>query len=387
VKTPLLLCTILAVATGLTAQVTIPSSAAKKDPNYYEYYCTSGTTSTTTKNEGHGQYIYDSADVGGAAVWKSLSWRRPHYISNTNNATTFSMQIIMSNSPVAYNSPSSTYTANHGSSTSGTAPVTVVNGKISLPANSRGSTWPEPWFTPIPFSVTTIFVHAPVKGGSLVIECIGSQNSQNRAYYCEGFQPDNGQRVTNGQSGGCQWTSEGTNRWNSGIGYRYPVVGGQWYVNHSGMPSNEPNMKKSLNLIGAQGVGGKAFGKTLPIPIASLGFLDVCKVRIGQLFNDVLLTQPMTYTPSTAGPGRGQLRTPTVNIPNDPKLGGLAFYQQPICADKPLGNYDQIYMAWPSKWIIGTGTGPMGSTVYSLGNNASTTGSIRKGYGRTMLLK
>jgi len=374
--------TALAITAGLGAQTVIPSVSATKDPNYYDYFATYGTTSTSVKNEGHGQYIYDSADVGKATVWKSIAWRRPHYISNTNGLTTFSMTIIMSNSPVKYNAPSSTFAANHGTKASGTPAQTVLNNtKVSLPANKRGTTWPEPWFAAIPISV---FVHAPVTGGSLVVECIGTNNSLNRTYYCEGHQPDNGSRLSNGPSGGCQWTSEGTNRWNSGIGYTFPKIGGSWYVNHSSMPSNEPNLKKSLNIIGLQGIGGKAFGKTLPIPIASLGFLDICKNRVGVLANDLVLTQPMTYTPSTAGPGRGQLRSPTVNIPNDPKLGGLSFFAQPFCTDKPLNGFDQIYMGWPSKWTIGTGQGPKGSTVYRTGNNASTTGSIRNGYGRTM---
>jgi len=374
--------TVLAAASGLVAQVVVPSASATTDPNYYEYFPTYGTTSTSIKNEGHAQYLYDSADVGGATVWKSISWRRPHYISNTNLATTFSMTIIMSNSPVAYNAPSTTFSANHGSSSGGTSPVTVLNGQISLPANSRGATWPEPWFTAFPIS---IFVHAPVKDGSLVIECIGSNNSQNAVYYLEGHQPDNGQRLSNGTSGGCQYHSDGG--YNSGISYTFPKVGGSWYVQHNSMPSNEPNMAKSLNIIGAQGVGGTAFGKTLPIPIATLGFLDVCKTRAGILSNDVLVVQPMTYTTSTAGASRGTLRTPTVNIPNSPKLGGLAFFQQPFCGDKQLNGYDQIYMGWPSKWVIGTGMGPKGSTIYRTGDNSQATGFSRIGYGLTMLLQ
>jgi hypothetical protein len=44
-------------------------------------------------------------------------------------------------------------------------------------------------------------------------------------------------------------------------------------------------------------------------------------------------------------------------------------------------------MGWPSKWTIGSGTGPMGSVVYRTGNNASTTGFFRNGTGMTMLLK
>ncbi|MHC4816366.1 MAG: hypothetical protein ACYTFN_25205, partial [Planctomycetota bacterium] len=88
-RTPLLVCTALAVTASLAAQArVVPSVSATKDPNYYDYYATYGTTSTTTKNEGHGQYVYDSADVGAAAVWKSVAWRRPHYISNTNKLTT-----------------------------------------------------------------------------------------------------------------------------------------------------------------------------------------------------------------------------------------------------------------------------------------------------------
>jgi hypothetical protein len=382
-RTPLLVSAALAAAGGLVAQgVVIPSASATKDPNYYDYYCTYGVTSTVTKNEGHGLYLYDSADVGSATVWKSVSWRRPHSISNTNNATTFSMTIIMSNSPVAYNSPSSTFSSNHGNSTSGTPPQTVLNNQISLPANSRGSTWPEPWFAAIPIS---IFVHAPVKGGSLVIECMGSNNSQNRTYYCEGHQVDNGQRLSNGPSGGCLYHSESGS--NNVIGLTYPKVGGTWYVSHSNMPSNEPNMKKSLNIIGLQGVGGKAFGMTLAIPIASLGFLDVCQSRPGVLANDLVIVQPMAYTTSTAGPSRGAVRTPTVNIPNDPRLGGLAFFAQPFCPDKPVNGRDQIFMAWPSKWVIGSGTGPKGSVVYQTGNNASPIGTVRIGYSRTMLLQ
>ncbi|MHC4854569.1 MAG: hypothetical protein ACYTF5_21410 [Planctomycetota bacterium] len=386
-RTPLLVCTALAVAAGLAAQAgrVVPSASATKDPNYYDYYATYGTTSTTTKNDGRGQYIYDSGDVGGAAVWTSIAWRRPHYISNTNKLTTFNMTIIMSNSPVKYNAPSATFKANHGTSTAGTPPKTVLNNaKISLPANSRGTSWPEPWFTPIPISV---FVYVPMKGGSLVIECIGSNNSQNATYYCEGHKPDTGQRISNGPSGGCQYHSDGKPHWNSSISYRFPVIGGTWYVDHGNMPSNVPNMKRSLNIIGLQGIGGTAFGKKLPIPITTLGFLDVCKTRAGVLANDLVITQPMTYTPNTTALGRGRLRSPTVNIPNDPKLGGVTFYQQPICADKPIGNYDQIYMGWPSKWIVGTGTGPLGSVVYRVGDNTQTSGFVRNGYGRTMLLK
>ena len=56
-RTPLLVSAALAVTTTLSAQATIPSVSATKDPNYYEYMATYGTTSTSIKNEGRGQYL------------------------------------------------------------------------------------------------------------------------------------------------------------------------------------------------------------------------------------------------------------------------------------------------------------------------------------------
>jgi len=383
VKTLLVTITALAITTGLAAQTAgkvVPSASATTNPGYWDTYATYGTTATTFNNEGRAQYLYDSADVGDATVWKSIAWRRPQLLGNPNAATTFSMTIIMSNSPVAYNAPSSTFTANHGTKASGTPAQTVLNTQVSLPGNSRGGTWPEPWLTAFPISV---FVHAPVKGGSLVIECISTDNSQKRIYYCEGHQLDIGKRVTTVNA--CWSHSDGGR--NDNLGYRLPVIGGSWFANYANMPSNEPNLKKSLNIIGLNGPGQTAFGKTLPIPINTLGFLDICANNAGGLANDLVLVQPLTYTTSTVGPSRGALRSPTVNIPNDPKLGGVSFFAQAFCTDKPLNGYDQIYMGWGSEWTIGSNTGPKGSVVYRSGNNASATGVIRNGYGRTMLLK
>ncbi len=384
-RTPLLFCATLAVTTGLAAQAAgrvVPSGAKTKAPGYFDYYATYGIKSSSVKNESHGQYIYDSADVGGAATWKSLSWRRTRYVFSSNAATTFSMTIIMSNSPVKHDAPSSTFTANHGSSGSGTAPKTVFSGKISLPANQRGNTWPEPWFVVATF--TTPFVHARVKGGSLVVECLGSNNSAGLPYYCEGWRPDFGRRLN--VSTACQFHSDGG--YNNGISYTLPFVGGSWFVQYNGMPSNEPNMKKSISIIGTDGPGGTAFGKTLPVKISDLGFQDVCKVKVGTLANDLLTFLPMIYTADTSGAkNRGSIRLPKIAIGNNPSLGGLPFYSQPFCVDKPLGGFDQVYMGWASRWFIGSGKGLPGSVVYRLFDNTRTTGTVRKGYGRTVLFK
>jgi hypothetical protein len=96
----------------------------------------------------------------------------------------------------------------------------------------------------------------------------------------------------------------------------------------------------------------------------------------------------MTYTPSTSGtPSRGSIRSPTVAIPNVPSLAGKVFYSQPISLDKNLGNYPQVYMGWPNKWTVGTGTGLPASMVYRLFDNSSLTGSSRKNYGQTCYLQ
>ena len=381
----MLLCATLAVTTGLAAQATgtiVPSAAATGDPGYFDYYATYGINLTSVKNQSHGQYIYDNADVGGAAMWKSVSWRRTRHVVTSNVATTFNMDIIMSNSPFRYDAPSSTFTANHGSSSSGTAPRTVFSGKISLPANQPGQTWPDPWFVVATFR--TAFAYTPVKGGSLVVECLGSNNSARLPYYCEGWRPDFGERLSVGSA--CRFHSDGG--YNNGISYQRPFLGGTWFVQHNGMPSNEPNMKRSLNIIGRTGAGGTVFGKTLPVKITELGFQDICNVQAGVLANDLLWFLPMTYTPDTSGAkSRGSLRSPTLRVGNEPTLVGLAFYSQPFCVDKPLGGSDRVYMGWPSKWIIGSGKSLPGSVVYRLFDNARATGTVRKGYGRTCMFK
>ena len=406
-RTPLLVCVALALAPVLTAQTTgrvVPSSAATKEPNYWDSRVFYGTTSTTAKPESHAQYAYDSADVGGVAVWRTLYLRRPHRLGNINKATTFTSTVIMSNSPVAYNQLSTTFTANHGTSTAGTAAQTVFSGTISLPANRVGTTFPEPWFLVVTFR--TVFVHAPVNGGSLVVEFINSNNSQNQAYYVEGFKPDYGTRSNNGVSAGCWYHSDGpptlgNSGYNNSLAAILPYVGNQWWVQHGNMPSNEPNMKRSLNLIGLQGVGGTAFGRKLPIPIASLGFLDICTyrqtptgpiVRPGVLANDLTISPlivpiPMTYTPSTAGPSRGRITAPTIKIPNDPSLAGKSFYSQSFSLDKKLGIYDRVYMGWASKWTVGSGRGLPGSVVYRTSNNSSITGFFSKESGHTCMFK
>ena len=98
-----------------------------------------------------------------------------------------------------------------------------------------------------------------------------------------------------------------------------------------------------------------------------------------QLATDILVTLPMTYQTSTRTNG-GSLRSPPIPLPNNPWLIGQVFYNQPLCLDTDaVTRQPLIYMGWASKWTIGSGAAPAGSTVYRVGANSSATGILQRG--------
>ena len=150
------------------------------------------------------------------------------------------------------------------------------------------------------------------------------------------------------------------------------------------------DIDKRIRVFHIGGRGGRGSRSSTPGRRPSwsgLGHKGSALAVAASTMTNLVVFLPMTYPPSTAGPSQGVLVSPTINIPNDPRLGNLVFYSQPFCPDKKLNGFDQIYMGWANKWTIGSGTGPKGTVVYRTGNNASTTGSVRSGYGRTMLLQ
>jgi hypothetical protein len=358
--------TAVLAATPLLAQTTIvPSAVATKSPGYYTAYFFYGTTSTSIKNESRTQTLYDAADVSSTVrSWSNMEFRRPQELGNQNAATSGTMKLTLSSSTTAYTAASPTFASN-----TGTPATTVFNGTINLPARNRGTSWPDPWETAVPF--TSPWLYIPMTGGSLVVENEFSGSTSMAAWYVENGRAEVGTRVTN--LSGCSAHSDGGR--NNSISHRNPVLGGSWYVYYNSMPSNVPSLAASFQIIAVGGVGSSQWGMTLPIPLSTL-FLpsNGCSLAVQDQ-----IRVPMTYLPSTAGPNRGSLRGPTVPIPNIPTLAGVSFFDQGVCTDtNATTNAPEIYMTWSSKWTIGSGLGNPVAMVYRSGDNSQPSGSVRQ---------
>lgn len=350
-------------AAPLFAQTILPKSAATASPGYWNTTFFYGTASTRVKNEGRTQMIYAASELGTIVkVFKSLQVRRPQYLGNVNALTSGAMVLSISNSARAHTAASATFATNHGTKT------TVFSGRISLPARSRGTTWPDPWEAAVPFSPSWLFI--PSTTGSVVVENMFSGSTSARTWYLEGTRPKRGVRATNFSA--CSAHSDGGR--NNSIGYRFPVVGGTWFINYNNMPSNVPSLAASFQILGAGGVGQNQWGMTLPIRLSSLNLpSNGCSLAVMDHFR-----LPLTYVTSTAGPNRGSLRGQQITIPNNQQLAGLTFYDQAVCLDtNRTTNNPEIYMSWSSKWTVGSGLGDPVSLVYRVGDNSLSTGLIR----------
>jgi hypothetical protein len=364
---------LLLVSPGF-AQTILPKSAATASPGYWNSSFLFGSDGTRVKNEGHTQVLYAESELGSTIrTFTSLEFRRPQNMGNQNLAMTGTMVLDMSSTSTASSAASSTYTANHGPTK-----TNVFNGQINLPARNRGSVWPDPWETAIPFSTTWIFI--PIPGGSLVIDNQFSGNSSNRHWYLEGTRAPRGSRATNLSA--CSAHSDGGR--NRTLGYKLPKLGGSWFVNYGSMPSNVPSLNASFQILGVGGVGQTQWGLSLPINLSLLSLpSNNCRLAVTDNFR-----LPLTYVASPAGPNKGSLRGVTVPIPNNPQLGGMSFYDQAVCMDtNQTTNAAEIYMSWSSKWTIASSVHDPISLVFNTGDNTALTGTVRQSEGPTIRLQ
>ena len=355
------------LVSSLAAQTLIvPSVATSKAGNTFlsAFY---GTPSTQIASEGHTLCLYDASDIALASgSLRSLQVRRPSATPFNNPATTITLEVTMSRSQVASGGIQTTFASNHDPMSR----VTVFRGSVNLPARSQGS-WPEPWEAKVPFS--TPFAWAKSGTASLAVELTSSGNSALRTWFIEGYRPENGGQQTELSPFHCAH-SGGTS--NNSIRLSPAAIGQPWQVEYFRFPENTPSFRSSVLALGAQGRGGTFGGQTLPITLANLGIPSQPGC---QLANDVLATVPMTYTTSTSR-NNGTLRTPSLTIPNDRALIDRSFYTQPLCVDTDAATQRPvIYAAWASKWTIGSGESPAGSSVSRLGNNANPVGTISQG--------
>lgn len=354
--------------------VVVPKGSNTASPGYYTAYIFYGTTSTSLKSESRAQSFYGAGEFSNVTPIGSIQYRRPQNLGNQNKVCTGNLRVWMEGSSVAPQSASTTFATNRNN------PTLVFSGSYNLPDRNRGTTWPDPWEAAITFNQTTSVLFVPQAHSSLMVETEWSNSTGTSPWYLESSRADNGVRATNlSASGHCRPHSDGG--YSNSLSYRSPIVGGQWYLQYSGMPSNVPSMSKSFMLLSAAGVGASHWGRTLPFSIDSLGvpglttMTGTCQLAVK---DDIYL--PLTYTPNTTGTkNRGTLRSPTVTIPNVPAAAGATFYDQGICFDTdPTTKQEKLVTTWSSRWTVGSGTGEDVSMVYRPGDITQTTGYLRK---------
>ena len=357
---------LLAAAVGAQSTI-VPSAHATKPPDhspFYIAYVFYSTSSATTPHDSHSQLIYDMNDIAApAAVWNSMDVRRPSKnssnttLGNSNPACTTNATIMVSMSSTGIGSVTNTFASNHGA-----MPTTVFNGPLSLPARPSQSTWPAPWEN-IPFSTPLVFVNIP--NGTLVVDVMQTGNTGTSSWYLEAQTPFTGDRITNGGSASSCKFSNG--KYNSGLSYRRPLLGGTWYVQYNNLL---PNVM-GFAWLGAQGAGGSYAGLPLPIDLGPFGATG-CRISASA---DYII--PLTATGTSA-------KWPTINIPNNPSLGGASFYDHSLWLD-PAANAFGVVTGWSSQWVIGDNLGAPAALLYAAGSSAANpTGSLQNGTGVTL---
>ncbi|MCC6671183.1 MAG: hypothetical protein IT458_08980 [Planctomycetes bacterium] len=340
---------LLLLAAAAAAQSTIvPSAVATAKPTSSQFYSSNvfySTTSATTPHDCRSQSIYDTNDIAAlAAIWTSLQYRRPQSLGNVNNPGTTTATVVLSVSPNAYSAATSTFATN-----TGPGAITVFNGPLNLPQSNNPPSWPAPWEAPIPFSGP--FPYARTMGATLVIDILSVGYTATTPWYVEWTGRDTGRRDSNPNAQSSCRFSNGS--YNNAIGYRLPIVGGQWYVNYQG---GLPTGLSGVGALGAQGVGGNWGGLTLPIDLGPFG-APGCSWSVSADFTVPISSSTAIY------------QWPTLNIPNTPALGGAIFYDHAMFIDPPANAWG-VVTTWSSKWTIGTNRGAPGAMVYATGASA-----------------
>ena len=356
-QSQLVTATLLLSSALLAQNVILPSAVATTRPTSSTFYTGNvfySTTSTTTAHDSHTQMIYDVLDIAPVtASWNSLSVRRPTGLGNANVATTTNAVIMMSVSPLAYSATTTNFANNHSAT-----PTTVLSGPINLGPATNPGTWPAPWETPFPFAAPFTYIGAA--GLSLVVDVMQTGNSATSPWYLEAWYPDTGTRASNPNAqSSCRFSN---GNYNSGLGYRLPVVGGTWYVNYSSVLPNT----FGFAALGTQGVGGTWGGFPLPIDLTLFG-APGCSWSVSA---DVMV--PITSTAS----GSASWPTNLVTIPNGPWMAGVQFYDHAALVDAAANNFG-IVTTWSSRWRIGSNRGQPGCFVYATGNSAGNATGTR----------
>lgn len=357
------------LAGALTAQTTkfyLPKGTETTSTNVYDqsYFGTSATNFPV-----HVQHMYALADMPQPVmVVNQLAYRRNNYYGNTIYASTQTLTLHLSHGANAPSAASSTFANNEGASKTKVFDGAITGGWPAAPYSGPN---------PAPF-VFIIKLNAPYRviqtlGKSLTLDYMltardhkTSSGSQTTMLF-DAAGVDGGARASNGPSSfNCK---DSAGKYNNSIGYRYPVVGGTWYVRYSNLLPNRPVV------VTISGYGMPPNNGPWPIPFdlnAILGLQKGCQFQVGL---DIPLWIPIMSNSS------GQAQLPNITMPAG--TGGVVFYDHGLVSDPQIqGGW---VTTWSSRWTIGTGLGPDAATIYKTKDTGgSATGSVRSKYAMIM---
>jgi len=346
----------LVLAVGLSAQNTfvLPTGYDVKRAeswNYHPYY-----GSTSSQMPGHVQYIYDTAKFPiPVAQLKALAFRRPRQLGNNNPAATADLVVSISVGPNDAASSSATFAANLGAN-----PMTVFQAKLNLPAEYGGGTGIAPYSIVIPFAQPYPF--AVPMGAGFVVDISINNYTGTAPWYMDAMGIQSGQwayALSSFAGLNCVYSnSKGSAGGGTLSATLYP--GGSFYFYQSGMPAN----LAGFVILGSRGPGSKWGPIQLPL---DLGFLGAGSCALG-------VSMEITLPSSTDA--TGMWRWPTINIPNNPALGGFSIFEQAIYVD-PGANAAGLVTTFVMEWPIGSGARPGGAIIYKYKDTTppSATGS------------
>lgn len=346
-------------AAGFAQSTVLPARASTTPGNSEDGWMLYGAS---TRPEARVQYLFDASQLPAApGALRSMWVRRATSVQVALPATTVDLTLTLSQSAVGWTQASAAFAANLGPNA-----VQVFAGQVSMAARGP-SPAPAPWESPIVFTVP--FPHNGASGGSLVLDVVARNASA--PWLVEAFEPLPGSRTTEWDPSQC--THSG-GFFNNQISFQVPTIGGEFWVDHFGMPANVPSFALSAVVIGRQGSGGTFGGMPLPLNPGNYGV----PTRPGcQLAIDVMDAVPVTYRP---GGSSGALLMPHLPMPSMAGLAGGVFYTQPVSVDTDPGSGAlQLYTGWANRWVVGPVAGVPATTVVSPGDASAPTGTVYLG--------
>ena len=324
----------------------VPAIAATTEGNNFNYM-------PFLYNVAHAQQIWQAQAVAkGAAVLKSIDFRRDGNRANYPALNIASHKVTIGHTSVSPATMSTTYTANVTSTM-----TTIHNGKYSIPALPAPTTPPAPFAIKYPLS--TSFVYTTAKGNLIMEWLVGSGQASSKT----GMQLD-AVSISSGGTGAVRqfgsWGKfAGNDKANWTANAQKLVPGGSADITLAGF-----GRAYTSRLF--VGVSDKTYnGLTLPYDLGAIGAPG------NTLYTglDVIVGFTLKQTSSSSGIWAAN---PVFPLPNDNKLIGLKAFIQSYYADSKA-NAAGLVSSSAMEFTIG-GTGPISKMMGGQGTTSATGG-------------